>query len=314
MQLIIILLVTVSVLTLLSGAIVFFGSKKGERARSAWFFLASIFATIWMISILFFLVADSTWQDTIDWHVKWTFASAILLDVSFLGYISWAKKSGRITTLLFLLGGVTIGSLIFLKPELLYNEIVLSKLGNSVMMNTGPLYFAYIAFFGLIVPAVIIALLKQFSLSRSSRKRNGDLVIMLSFGASSTLTLVANLILPSLDNWKTIWVGPLAISVTIIAFYYTILRYRALDLSSIWLKIFSYIVILASAAIVYMVIFSLIFAALFRGATPSTEVIILNFIMVLIFLVLMPAMNQISESVRALISGNKNDDKKDNAK
>ena len=54
-----------------------------------------------------------------------------------------------------------------------------------------------------------------------------------------------------------------------------------------------------------MVVFYLIFMALFRGSKPSIEVIVLNFIMVLIFLLLMPALNQIILNVRTLISGHK---------
>lgn len=311
MQLIIILLATVSILTFLSGVIVFFGSIKGERLRSAWFFLAAIFATIWMTSISFFLIADSSWTGIIDWHAKWTFISAIVIDVAFLGYIIWNDKFGKITTLIFTILGGILSAFIMLRPELLYKEIILSHTGNSVVMNMDLLYFSYIAFFGLIVPAVIIGLLKQFFQTRLARKRSGDLIIMVSFGASSTLVLVANLVLPLFGNWNLIWLGPLALAVTIIAFYYTILKYRSLNLDSLWLKFFSYIVIITSFAIVYMVIFALIFSALFRGSTPSTEVIILNFIMVIIFLVLVPSINEISISIRSLINGQKTEKKKE---
>lgn len=301
MQLIVILLATVSVLTFLSGAIVFFGSTKGDRVRSAWFFLAAFFATVWMISISFFLTAEPSSIDTIDWHVKWTFVSAIILDLAFLGYVAWKEKYGQTLTLVFLIFGSIVSALIFCTPESLYTSVTLARTGNSVEMNIGPLYFAYISYFATIVPAIIAMLLKQFVKTRSERKKGGDLTIMLSFGASSTVVLIANLILPLFGNWSAIWLGPLALSATIIGFYYTILRYRSLNLSSIWLKIFSYIVIIASLAIIYMLIFSVIFAGLFRGSTPSTEVIVLNFIMVLIFLLLMPAMNQLVTFIRSLI-------------
>ncbi len=302
MHLIVILLTTVSILTLLSGTTVFFGSSKKGRRRALLFFLAAIFATVWMTSISAFLTASPDNPGIIDWHVKWTFVSAVIIDVAFLGYIAWHEKYGRIITFLFLLFGAIICSLIFCLPNLLYQEIVLSKTGNSVIMHIGPLYIAYVAFFATIVPAVVTVLFKQYLRSRSIRKKNGDLIIMTSFGLSSLLTLIANLILPLMGNWTLIWVGPLALAVTIIAFYYTILRYRLLNLSSIWLKMFSYVIIIASLAIIYMIIFSIIFAALFRGSTPSTEVIILNFIMILIFLLLMPALNTFNAFIRSLIS------------
>lgn len=306
MQLIVILLTTVSVLTFLSGAIVFFGSSKADRIKSAWYFLAAIFATVWMASISFFLVAPPSAIDSIGWHVNWTFASAIFLDAAFLGYGAWQKKYGKLVTLIFCALGLIIGGIIILKPALLYSAVILAHTGNSVVMNIGPLYFAYIGFFALIVPAIIAVFMHQFFKTSSKRKRGGDIVTMGSFGLSSTLVLIFNLILPLLNNWSLIWVGPLALAVTILAVYYTILRYRMLNLNSIWLRVFSYVVIIASIAIVYMIIFSIIFAALFRGSAPSTEVIVLNFIMILIFIALMPAMNGLMTFTRALITGSDN--------
>ncbi len=303
MQLIVILLTTVSVLTFLSGAIVFFGSTKPDRIKSAWYFLAAIFATVWMASISFFLNASPDRAATIGWHVNWTFISAIFLDAAFLGYGAWQKKYGKIATLLFLALGIIISAAILINPEGLYSAVTLAHTGNTVTMNIGPLYISYIAFFGAIVPVIIGFFFHQFLKSRSKRKKGGDVVTMMSFGLSSTLVLIFNLVLPLFGNWRLIWIGPLALAVTILGVYYTILRYRMLNLNSIWLRIFSYVVVIASVAIVYMVIFSIIFAALFRGSAPSTEVIILNFIMILIFISLMPAMSGMMNHIRSLISG-----------
>ena len=314
MQLIVILLAVVSVLTFLSGAIVFFGSKKGEHVRSTWFFLATIFATTWMASISAFLIAEPSWSDIIDWHVIWTFISAILIDVAFLGYVAWPEKRGQIITGVFVIIGLILSTVIAANPHLLYNEVVLDRAGNNIVMNIGPLYISYIIFFCTIVPAIVTMLLRQSFKTKSERKRGGDIVIMVSFAISSALTLVGDLILPLFGNWSMVWLGPLALSATIIAFYYTILRYRALNLSSIWLKIFSYIIIIASIAIIYMIIFAVIFAALFRGSMPSIEVIILNFIMILIFIALMPAMNEFTKTVRTLISSQHTTHKKDSNK
>ena len=302
MQLIVILLTIVSILTLLSGIIVFFGSSKGHRVRSAWFLLAAIFATAWMASISIFLTAQPEQIDTMWWHVEWTFISAILIDVFFLGYIAWREKYGPITTIIFAIFGLIVSSLILLNPDSFYTDIVLSRNGNSIVLNKGPVFYSYIAFFLAIVPAIITVLLKQFVKTKSDRKRGGDLVIMISFGISSTLTLVANLILPLLGNWNLIWLGPLTLSATIIALYYTALRYRSLNLSSIWLKLFSSIIITASIAIIYMIIFAIVFAALFHGSTPSNEVIILNFIMILIFITLIPALNELIKYVHSLLN------------
>ena len=135
MQLIVILLTTVSVLTFLSGAIVFFGSTKPDRIKSAWYFLAAIFATVWMASISFFLNASPDRAATIGWHVNWTFISAIFLDAAFLGYGAWQKKYGKIATLLFLALGILISAAILINPEGLYSAVTLAHMGNTVTMQ-----------------------------------------------------------------------------------------------------------------------------------------------------------------------------------
>lgn len=301
MQLIVILLIIVSILTFLSGATVFFGAKKGERLRSFWFFVATIFAAIWTISICLFLRATPESNLNMVWHTNWTYISAIFIDIALLAYISWQEKYGRLLSLFFMIFGIILTGVFINNPSLLYKDIILTNSGNSLVTNIGPFYFIYIGFFGLLVPAVIITLLKQIISSSSIKKQGGDLVLLIGFAISGTTSLIFNLILP-FWRWDLVWLGPLAISTTIIAFYYSILRYRVLNLYSTWLKILSYIVIITSLAVIYMVIFSIVFAAMFRGATPSTEVIILNFIMILIVLLLLPATNELGMFIRSLIS------------
>lgn len=303
MQLITILLITVSILTFLSGVVTFFGSKKGDKARAFWFFLSALFAAIWTASILVFLTANQDSQINLTWHVAWIFVTAILIDISFLSYVSWDKPNGKLLSLFFAIAGAIISAIIFMKPELMYSEITLSNSGNTISLNVGLFYITYVLYVCLIVAAIALALLKECLHTRSSRKRKGDLIIMVAFSLSSLMIAVFEVILPIMGNWSLIWLGPLSLSAMIISYYYSILRYRSLNLNSIWLKLFSYTVLLCSVAIVYMVIFSVIFAALFRGSTPSIEVIVLNFIMIMVFLLLMPAMNQAYSTIRVLISG-----------
>ena len=89
---------------------------------------------------------------------------------------------------------------------------------------------------------------------------------------------------------------------TVIAIYYAILRYRLMHLASSWLKILSYIILISSASIIYMVIFFIIFTALFKIPNPSASIFILNFIMIVIVLLLMPVLNEVTAFINSLIS------------
>ena len=300
MQLTIILLATVSILTILSGATVFFGAKKGDRLKSFWFFVATIFATIWMTSICLFLTTSPGQENAMVWHADWTYISAIFIDIALLAYISWHEKYGRWVTVFFLIFGLSLAGIFVLNPNLLYTEIILSPTGNGLVTNVGPFYFTYISFFLLLIPAVILTLIRQIASTKSPKKRGGDLVLLIGFVISGTMSLIFDLILP-FWRWDLVWVGPLAIATTIIAFYYSILRYRILNLSSIWLKVLSYVVIITMIAVIYMIIFALVFAMLFKGSTPSIEVVALNFIMIIIFLLLTPAINEATGFIRKLI-------------
>ena len=306
MQLIILLLTAVSILTILSGIVIFFGSSKGYKVKAFWFLLATIFATLWMTAISIFLSVKDSESGIIDTSVKLTFISAILLDVAFLAYVSWNQKYGRLITLFYVIFGGVVSSLITFKPELMYSNISISNMGNSVDINVGPLYISYVVFFATLVPAVVLALSRHYLSKKTNKKQTGDVVIMLSFGVSSVITLVTDLILPLTGAWDYIWIGPLALSAVIIGFYYTTLRYSNLNLNSITLRILSYVVILTSLAILYMIIFAIVFSGMFRGATPSTEVIVLNFVMIMIMMLLMPAVNQLSNFVRSLITSKSN--------
>lgn len=301
MQLIMILIVMVGLLTILSGIIVFFGPAKGDRIRSAWYLIMTIFVSLWMASLAYFVSAGPDAIDAVYAHVSCAFISAILLDAAFLGYSAWNKKYGKLITLIFLVFGLVICGAILVDHCALYSEIILSNTGNQIIFNINPFYFAYNGYFATIVPATLLIYLRDFLHTRSKRWRHSSLAIMLSYGAASAIVLVTNLIMPIFGQCAASWVGPLAVAIVILMIYFMILRYRIIRLSLRWLRVFSYIVVVTTIAVIYMIIFSIIFAALFRGSTPSIEVIVLNFIMIVIFIALMPVMNGFINFINKLI-------------
>lgn len=307
MQMITMLLVIVSILTLLSGISTFLGAAKGDRARSAWFFVATVFAATWIAMVLLFLNATSG-VDAKQLIVTTSFAfiSVLFTDAALLGYITWRHRFGKIATLIFMAINLIFTTLVVARPTSFLSEIVLSNTGNSINFNMGPVFFTYTGLSCVLTLAVLAALIRQIRKSKSSRTRNSNIVLLVGFVISSSVAL-ANYLVSTLWTWNFSWLGPLAISTTIVTFYYTILRYRAIKLNSRWLRFLSYVVLMAAMAILYMVVFYLVFLAMFRGSSPSTEVIILNFIMVFFFLLLMPAMNEAMGFVRSLISGEGNE-------
>lgn len=294
-------MVIVGILTLLSGIIFLFGSKKEDRPASIWYFLTSIFATIWLTVVALILTAKADRAPFMSFLFTTGFVAPLLFDACFLAFAAWTRRSGKVTAIILLLVALILSVFILLKPEWLYSNIIIANTGNSAEILIGPLLFCYIGYFAIVLPFISFVFLHRYRRARSKSKRIGALVAMITSGISGLCCLVANLILPLMHNWNHSWIGPLSFAIVIISIYYIILCYRIINLSYGWLRIFSYIVIVSTIAIVYMIIFSIIFAALFRGSTPSLEVIILNFIMLLIFISLIPAMNSFVKFSRRLI-------------
>ncbi len=305
MHLIVILLIIVGALTMLSGVITFMGSSRADRVKSFWYLLTTFFTVTWIAGIEQFSIASADQGGIVEFHAQWGLVSVVLADAVFLGYAIWNRPHGKAITLSAIVVALILSLVIFLNPHEFYSGITYSNTGNSIDFKIGPLCLAYMGYFFIIVPLTMWGFWRQHLQTRSERKQASNLIMLLSFGIGSGIVMLADFILPLTGNWEVLWLGPLAIAVVVLLIYYVTLRYRELNLSSGWLRLLSYVVVITSIAIVYIIIFSLIFAALFRGSTPSTEVIVLNFIMILIFIALTPAMDGLLKFIQPLISEQK---------
>lgn len=303
MHLVYILLIIVSALTILSAFTLIFGSTKSERARGLWFLVAAIGSAIWGLSISLFLsLGTGEFDYTVaPWLIKGIYAGAIIMDVALLGYISWKYKLGKIITSLFSIGGAVLLALFMYDPSILYSSITLSNAGNSIAIDFGHVfYLAYSLFFCTITPVFCSFLIYQIKHSRSKKSKKGHWAFLIGLAIAGLLSLIFDIILPPV-NYSLIWVGPLSISLALLAFYYAILRFKLISLSTSWMRVMSYVVILGSALIIYLLIFHLVFSALFRIANPSFQVILLNFVMIAIVLLLMPAISEVNSLTKSLI-------------
>ena len=295
MHLLNILVIIVAVLTVMAALALVLGSPKGEKPRSLWFLAAAIGAAIWGMSISVFLsLRNGEIQRTnAPYLVRGIYGGAILMDVALLGYISWKYRIGKIVTTLFGIAGVALFTVFAYDPSVLYSEIVLSNAGNSIAIDFGRgFYVAYALFFCTITPAFCAFLIHQIMHEKSKQARKGLLFFLIGLSVAGFLSLIFDIILPP-TRYDLIWVGPLTIGLVIIGFYYAILRFKMITLKASWLRVMSYVVVMGSALIVYLLIFHLIFSALFKIANPSFQVILLNFIMIAIVLLLTPAISEI---------------------
>lgn len=302
MQLIIVLLIAVSILTILSGVAVIAGSNRKDRSTAIWFLLVAMGLTVWSLSVGAFLSLNIGEDVMALQLVQMIFISSTTTMIALVGNTGWKYKIGKVVTGAMAVAGLILSILVILMPRLVFASIDLKTSGNVVYFEIAPCSIAYgmlIVFCALIAVAFLVYQIKH---SRKKNVRNGFIVYLVGLSITIVCSIVCDLILPMNGYCELMWVGPVTVSATMMGYYYAILRYRLLQLSSSWLKILTYVIIMASCAIVYSLIFFLIFAAMFRTATPSPAVLLLNFIMILIVLLLMPVVNEVSAFVKSLAS------------
>ena len=304
MQLTTLLLIIVSILTALSGIAVFSGAHKGERTRAFLFFFTTIMAFIWATGISIFLsLPQNTNADTTKIIIYMIYVSAPIMCWGLMAYACRNYKLGKIgMVILGIFCAIFVGMILF-KPEYLYSGFTLNEItGNVVHVRQDLFYVLYGAYHFLAVGLYIVGLGYTAYTAKTSQVKKAYLMVLIGFAITGILALVYDFILPFFGIYNTIWVGILAMSIAWIFHYYAILRYHLLNLSSPWLKTFSRIIIMSLAAVVYLVIFFIIFAALFRTPVPSLQVIILNVLMIAAVMLLIPALNELSAFVGSLAS------------
>ena len=302
MQLIAILLITVSVLALLSGFAVFLGSSKSSRAQALTFLITTFGVFGWAFSMAIFLTLDENAIDIAPIPVFGIYLSTLVMDLFVLVYTGWKIKWSIFPIIISTLASIFLGAALIYDPHLLYDNIVLSSTaGDSVGIRLDWYYIAYIAlmvFEGINVVAFILSRIKHTT-NQAFKRGWKSFLICLAIGW--TAAGIFDLYLP-LFRYDLIWIGPLFIAIDFVIHYYAIIKYRLLDLASSWLKILSHIIVMSLAAVVYLTLFFIIFMALFKVPSPSSAVIILNVVMIIIVLLLFPILNELSSYFRSLSS------------
>lgn len=297
-----ILLFATSVLAVLSGFSVLVGASKVDRKRMVWFFVAAMMAALWSVAIALFLALPVGSESSAPVLIMLIYIASAIMMVALLGFAAWEHLVGKVLTIAAALAVVISSAIVLKDTSILFVGFTLSNQGNTVQLVNGVMYWLYTFFFVLNSVLAWFFILQHSRRTRIKRVRQGDYVLLVGLMITGALSMISDLLLPLFVRYDLIWIGPLALSITLVAFYYAILRFRIISISSGWLKTLSYIVLLVSGAVIYMLIFYLIFTALFKIPNPSASVLVLNFLMIVIVLLLMPLINEVSASMRSMIS------------
>ncbi len=301
MKLITVLLIAVAALAVLTGLSILCGATKQSRASAIWFFVSTLGAAVWSVAIAIFLTLPSSSADSAPALVIAVISGITLTDIALLSYTSWSSgRNGKITVGIFAVLGAALCVLLVKQPELFYSHFTFGQDYNTIHTTRTWYFYALIAFFTLISLVYSGFLSKTIKHIKNHGAKNGLKIFQAGLSVGGILALIFDLLLLT-SHPHFAWIGPMAVSISIITFYYSVVKYRILALSGKWLEVLSYIILIAAGVIIYTLVFYAIFTSLFRVASPSTEILLLNFIMVAILLCLMPALREISSMLKALL-------------
>ena len=303
MSLIRTLLLAVSACVLLAGVSVLLGCGKKNKGNGVRFFLATVGSSIWTIAIMTFLTLPITATDIAPLVVVAIIAGVALADISLLGYLGWHYKGGKIALVIFSIIGVALVGILYLHPELFYTEIILSHDVNKIIITKGWYYIVLIAYFFLISITFSSFLMKRIKTTTDKGMKTGLKAFYIGQTISGILGLIFDLVLLSVTP-KLIWIGPMATTISILTFYYSIVKCRVLPMSARWMKMMSYIVFALFGIILYMLAFYAVFTALFHIPNPSGAVIMLNLIMTVFLILLFPAFREVGMFMKSMRTTN----------
>ncbi|MBR3264167.1 hypothetical protein IKF94_02985 [Candidatus Saccharibacteria bacterium] len=301
MQLIAILLVTVSILALLSGFAVFLGSSKGSRAHALSFLITTVGVFGWALSMAIFLTLGEDAADFATIPIFGIYLFTLVMDLFVLIYTGWKIKWSVVPIVISIIASLFLGGALIYNPHFLYDSITLGTSINSIAIKLDWYYISYIALMLFEGASVVLLILHRIKHTTNSAFKRGWTGFLVCLAIGWIIAGIFDLYLP-LYRYDLIWIGPLFIALDFVIHYYAIIKYHLLDLASSWLKILSHIIVMSLAAVVYLTLFFVIFMALFKVPSPSTPVIILNVVMIAVVLLLFPVLNELSSYFRSLSS------------
>jgi hypothetical protein len=280
--------------------------RQKERVSALSFSLAIFGSALWVLFVQLFRNATSE-VDAGVFHQAFAVASLLIPLGCLLYAISLLSRKALaiIVSVAAFLGVALVGALILLNSQLFYTDIVLSAGNNYAILADGFLTTAYFGVFGVYMAlAIAIIIAKAIMTKKDANLRQGLIRLGCGIALSTAFSSAFSVVLPIIGSYELFWLGPLSVAVITLFVYFVTLRYRLFISSSSLLRLFTYLVVVAIASILYVCLFYLVFTLVFRGAAPSDEILFFHFIMMILVILTLPSINHTIEYIKKIISDN----------
>ncbi len=225
---ILLLLLGTGVLQICLGLLIFFINKT--RLEGTWYFIHLLSLGLWTLGMFFYYWLPLDSIEEIVWWVRFLYCFGVYSAISFFLFtLSFVRQK----TTFFYMFSIFIW-IIILGYILFESEFIIAGMevqGNNRRVLHGNLYFLFfITLFSFYLSGFYVLAKKYFSTKISILRKQIKYILLASLPVVG-MASVFNMILPAFwGNFTYAWLSPLFLSLEAIVIYYSIYRYRFLDI------------------------------------------------------------------------------------
>mgnify|MGYP003292699980 CR=1 FL=1 len=281
----VILMMIVAFLILVFGVMILFGASQDNRHHAIAGFVAGVGGSVWSIASSLRFLSGGT--SSVDSFIAYFMClGALVAELGMAYFLSDSKKSINNALLLIL---STVGFLVMLIPFFDIN-----------MLNDTKHWF-YIVY-STVVAFSSVAICISIALNNKINSTNKVLLFVWWF-VNMGLSAIFTMLLPlQYGNNNFLWAGPVSELLLILAIYVSLFNSYWINVSSEWVKRMSYVVVIFTSIMLYIVAVYLIAKFIFGWGEPDYMGVIFVAIISVVLALILLAIRKATSSMRSLLS------------
>lgn len=245
------ILYVISAIAFVLGVLVFVKSSYIRSARLS-FFVSCLCLAVWSIGLAVFLSATD--MATLDIASRWFYMAAAAFCPAIAIFIRqyFATDNLRPSAFVYGTGIITLLAMLYILmvPEFI---IVHNADINLADVIINPWQYSLFAAFFIFFFLVAIAIGYRVWRRAGGIHKKQIFAYMAGLMIASLPGFIVDLLLPALGDYRYIWIGPAAVTMFLGVIVYSIVRYRMMDIKSAAARSLSYLLVLCTLAVVYVV-------------------------------------------------------------
>ena len=245
-------------------------SRSIRRPMNLWFFALATASAAWVFGIAGFLIVDDP-ASALNW-AKFYYVAPLCIVAASVAFARVFPSGGKVKSArvyLILAGLLLLASLIILRTDFLFGELIYHPWGKEIVLNRWP-YLLYSVY---LLTAFVLTLIPIYRKTKTERGvfRSQAAVFFDGYALSCILGVFFNLFLPWLGYYQLIWLGPLGSTFYVVLTAYGIIRHRLFDVRIVAARAVGYLLSILALASLYGVLAYAIITLVLSEQTSSVS-------------------------------------------